>query len=364
MSLSKLFFAIAIFFLPFTATSQSKNISVIAYYAGSPTQVDSFKIEQLTHIIFSFCHLKGNELHVNNARDTATIQNLVELKKRNPALKVILSLGGWGGCATCSDIFSTKKNRKIFAQSVKHLNDYFQTDGIDLDWEYPAIEGFPSHPFKAEDKLNFTRLVNRLRKTLGKGQQISFAAGGFEKFINQSVEWEKVMKKVDRVNLMTYDLVNGYATVTGHHTPLYSTPQQVESTDHAVKLLINAGIPANKIVIGAAFYARIWQQVPDSGFGLYQSGKYQKNENFRSIKTHLLDSGFIYHWDDIAKAPFLYNPEEKRFATYDDKRSITLKTQYAITHGLDGIMFWQLGSDAFEDGLLQAIDDAKKQSSK
>jgi len=87
MSLSKLFFAIAIFFLPFTATSQSKNISVIAYYAGSPTQVDSFKIEQLTHIIFSFCHLKGNELHVNNARDTATIQNLVELKKRRDAAR-------------------------------------------------------------------------------------------------------------------------------------------------------------------------------------------------------------------------------------------------------------------------------------
>jgi chitinase len=80
-----------------SAQQNRQKINVIGYYAGSPTMVDSFQVEQLTHLIFSFCHLKGDSLSVNNARDSATIRNMVNLKKRNPGLKVMLSLGGWGG---------------------------------------------------------------------------------------------------------------------------------------------------------------------------------------------------------------------------------------------------------------------------
>ena len=85
-----LLFAVKIF----TANAQSSanNISVIAYYAGDAAHVDAYPIEKLTHIIYSFCHLKDNRLHVDNMQDTLTIQHLVELKKRNPSLKIILSI--------------------------------------------------------------------------------------------------------------------------------------------------------------------------------------------------------------------------------------------------------------------------------
>jgi chitinase len=42
-------------------------------------------------------------------------------------------------------------------------------------------------------------------------------------------------------------------------------------------------------------------------------------------------------------------------ATYDDKTSIRLKTQYALDKKLGGIMFWQLADDAYRDGLLAVI---------
>ena len=87
--------------------------------------IDSFEVEKLTHLIFSFCHLKGNMLSVNNARDSATILRMVALKKRNPQLKIILSLGGWGGCQNCSSVFSTKQGRRIFARSAKQLVQIF-----------------------------------------------------------------------------------------------------------------------------------------------------------------------------------------------------------------------------------------------
>ena len=70
-------------------------------------------------------------------------------------------------------------------------------------------------------------------------------------------------------------------------------------------------------------------------------------------------NGFNYYWDDTAKAPYLYNPIEKLFVTHDDKRSVQAKTQYVIDKKLNGIMFWQLTGDAYQDGLLDAINVAK-----
>jgi chitinase len=345
------------------ADAQDKNnFAVIAYWAGhDPAQLDSFSIEKLSHIIFSFCHLKGAELHVDNARDTLAIRKLASLKNRNPGLKVMLSLGGWGGCASCSDVFSLRKNRRLFAASVKNLCRYFEVDGIDLDWEYPAISGFPNHRYKAEDRENFTKLVKRLRKTLGSSYVISFAAGGFSEYIDHAVEWKKVMKRVNYANLMTYDLVSGYSKTTGHHTPLYPNGQQVESIDHAVQKIAGLGVPKNKLVIGAAFYGRIWEAVADTNTGLYQQGKFKQSMAYKQFSSQLsADSGFVYHWDEKAMAPYYYNPARQLFVTHDDQRSMGLKTKYALDQGLGGIMFWELSSDAYNDGLLDAIDKARR----
>ena len=360
-----LLFTIFSFFCSAQKNTASKNFAVIAYYAGRTSMIDSFEVEKLTHIIFSFCHLKGNSLCVSNARDSATIQRMVELKKRNPQLKIILSLGGWGGCQTCSPVFSTKKGRRIFSRSTKELSKYFGTDGIDLDWEYPVITGFPGHPNKPEDKPDFTALVNKLRQKLGKKMEISFAAGGFTSFIDSAIDWKNVMPKINRVNLMSYDLVSGYSTVSGHHTPLYSTAKQAESVDNGVKKLMAAGVSPDKIVIGAAFYTRLFEVTDTTNNGLYLPAKFSHGLSF----SHFADSinvanGFIEYWDTLAKAPYAFNIQRKLMATYDDTRSIKLKTGYALKNKLNGIMFWQLAEDNLSEGLLNAIDAAKKEEEK
>ena len=360
ISKAPLFFFLLIVSL--TVQAQTTKFSIIAYYSGGPETVDSIPAEKLTHIIFSFCHLKGNRLNVDNGRDSVTIQKLVGLKTRNPELKVILSLGGWGGCPSCSDVFSTAHGREEFAQSTLELNQYFKSDGIDLDWEYPTIEGHPGHKFVPEDMKNFTALVQELRRRMGRNYEISFAAGGFQKFLDESVEWIPVMTQVDRVNIMSYDLINGYSTVTGHHTPLYSTPKQHESTDNAVQYLIKLGIPRNKLVIGGAFYARVWENVPSKNKGLYQPGKFKTSIDYKKFPTELSpQSGFVHYWDDVAKAPYAYNEKKKLFATFDDKKSIRHKTQYAIDNQLDGIMFWELTHDT-RDGLVDVIYNLKQEA--
>jgi chitinase len=358
-----------LFFIALSCDAQKNkdqnDFAVIAYYAGRTTMIDSFEVEKLTHLIFSFCHLKGDTLSVSNARDSATILRMVALKKRNPQLKIILSLGGWGGCKTCSSVFSTKKGRRIFSKSAKQLSNYFGTDGIDLDWEYPTIAGFPGHAYGPEDKPNFTALIKQLRKKLGKKKEISFAAGGFSSYIDSSVEWKKIMPMINRVNLMSYDLVSGFSMVSGHHTPLYSTPKQVESVDNGVKKLIAAGVPPGKIAIGAAFYARLFQVADTTNNGLYLPAQFYHGLSFsRFADTINLNNGFTQYWDTLAKAPYAFNIQRKLLATYDDTESIKLKTDYVIKNKLNGIMFWQLADDSFIKGLLNIIDEVKKEEEK
>ena len=341
---------------PVFCQPESKPMVIIAYYTGDGNDITNYKTDKLTHIIYSFLHLKGNKLAVDNSTDSLAITKLVALKKTNPKLKIILSLGGWGGCKTCSAVFNTESGRKEFAQSVLKLFKDYKVDGLDLDWEYPAIESLPGHQILPEDRQNFTYLLKTLRETVGPDYELSFAAGGFRDFLLKSVEWSKVMPLVNYVNMMTYDLVNGNSKRTGHLTSLYSTPGQNESTDHAVMFLDSIGVPMQKVVIGMAFYGRLFSGVESTNNGLYQKGKFISGFNYKDLENTLsAGAGYQLYWDTKAKAPYAYNSASKTFATFDNLRSVMEKTKYAKDRNLGGIMFWELSGDKESGGLLDMI---------
>ncbi|HTY60568.1 MAG TPA: glycosyl hydrolase family 18 protein, partial [Bacteroidota bacterium] len=114
--------------------------AVIAYYGGRGRGLEDLPAGKLTHIIYSFLHLRGDSLSLDGPRDSAAIAALVSLKRKNPQLKVMLSLGGWGGCAPCSETFESPHGRSIFAASTLRVLARTGTDGIDIDWEYPVVE--------------------------------------------------------------------------------------------------------------------------------------------------------------------------------------------------------------------------------
>src|SRR5215203_3424135 len=87
------------FFISTHCTAQKNNdLKVIAYYSGPIAALDSIDVNKISHIIFCFGHVNGHRYKVDNAKDTAIIKKMVSLKAKNPELKVLLSLGGWGGC--------------------------------------------------------------------------------------------------------------------------------------------------------------------------------------------------------------------------------------------------------------------------
>lgn len=347
-----------------TASAQSKSdttFRIIGFYRGGYHEMLKYDVDKLTHLVFGFTYLKGNKIAFNSTFDEETLRRLVKLKKKHPKLKVLISFGGWGGCETCSDVFATEKNRTIFAASVRDMLLKYHADGFDVDWESPVIGGYKKHKASNDDKANFTALLKTLRKQLPAGSELCFDANSFAEYLTRSVDWKEVMPYVDFVNLMTYTLPYNQSHHTGHHAALYSSPDQTESADLALRYLDSIRAPLNKIAIGAAFYGMLYEQVDSVNNGLYQTGKFKSYVDYSNIAaSYLYHPDYQYAWDSLTQAPCLFSRRLGAFITFDDKKSVGLKTDYALQKKLAGIMFWRLNGDLFSDGLLDAIYERVK----
>ena len=95
--------------------------------------------------------------------------------------------------------------------------------------------------------------------------------------------------------------------------------------------------------------------------GLYQAGTFKSFVPYNQFDAYFKPAdGYIFYRDAVSQAPYAYSATREEFATFDDAESVEAKTKFAQKKGLGGIMFWQLGSDKADNGLLQAIFKALK----
>ncbi len=339
-----------------SASRRSGAYNVVGYYSGDSLSLLRYDLTKLTHLIYGFGHVDSGNFVVNRYKDSATLRAFTTLKKQNPGLKTMIALGGWGGCRPCSQTFSDSLLTRKFAASVGNFLNQFELDGIDLDWEYPVIPGPPGHAYQPSDREHFTRLVRELRGVLGDKKLITFAAGGFQRYLDSSIAWGNVEPYIDFVNLMTYDLVHGYSTETGHHTNLYSATRSGESIDNAIRFFRTNTFPLKKLMVGAGFYAREFGDVSQVNNGLFQEGRFLRMVDYTTtIDKYTSQNGYKYHWDRKAKSPYWYNREQQIFVTGENKRSVKLKCRYIRKHHLGGLMYWEIKTDNPNHGLYEAI---------
>jgi chitinase len=242
----------------------------------------------------------------------------------------------------------------------------YKLDGLDIDWEYPAMAGAAGNVFRPEDKQNYTLLLKELRERFKKMQKplhrhlyITIAAGASAEFLEHT-EMDKVQKYVDTVNLMAYDYYEpGDDKITGNHAPLYVDPADPKgiSSDKSVKEFETAGVPADKIVLGVPFYGHVWGHVGATNHGLFQLGDPVPDaySTYGKLTQDIIRQGFSRYWDAKASVPYLYNPQKQIFISYEDPESLALKCKYVIDQHLAGMMFWEYESDP-SGKLLDAID--------
>ncbi|WP_461451897.1 glycoside hydrolase family 18 protein [Mucilaginibacter sp.] len=351
------------------AQSKKDKYIIVGYIGVHGWTGKDIKAGQMTHMIYAFAHLiQTGVLAPASVKDSTNLLTLDSVRTANPGMKVLISVGGWGGCRYFSDASLTDSSRARFINSALAFITKFKLDGIDIDWEYPGQIG-ANNIFRPVDKENFTLLMRDFRKALDKqdaadhhGKYLLTAATGVDTVYMSHTDITGMQQYVDFINLMTYDIYNGNDHVTGHQSPLYQSAvgkQERVSTAEAIENYMAEGVPAEKIVMGLPFYCRGWTDVNNADEGLYQpSAGHHVSFSYDSLATAYINkNGYEYHWDKKAKVPYLWNSELRTFITYNDERAFKYKVQYMKKHHLGGVMFWEYSLDIKNQVLLNKVDE-------
>ncbi|MGA3210758.1 MAG: glycosyl hydrolase family 18 protein [Terriglobales bacterium] len=298
-----------------------------------------------------------------------TFHQLQELKQRYPGLKVLISLGGWGGSGGFSKAAEPDHVRDFVSSCVeKFIRGRFAAgieapgifDGIDIDWEYPVAGALARG--RPEDKQRLTAMLAEFRRQLDaiRPGLLLTAALPAREADYRYFELAKISAYLDAISLMAYDLHWDTERMTSFHSALFHDPADPSPPpldqyfgDYAVQAFLRAGVPARKLLLGVPFYGKAWTSVSQQNHGLYQAGKKGREDSGSYRQLQALP----------ASADRQYNPQagtcsvwyKNDFWSYDCPEAMRAKVKYVREHDLRGVMFWELSQDTADSELLRTL---------
>ena len=308
---------------------------VVAYYNASQVTVDEFTdIDVLNYhpAFISETATSGKDDVITDSYSASLGSFRQRVNAQNPNAKITFTLmvqnlsifESWFANRQSADLLATK--------IVKIISDY-GFDGFDIDYEYPTSGNKKSQIFvyfMAQMRYKLDRLSDTTKKDYLLSMAVPGTVWSFSLFDMQSLS-----NYVDYFNIMDYDIdIN--ATYAHHHT----SGAQVASD---IATYIYYGIPKSKIVVGCGMYSLKWSNVQaGSTHGLNQTGtRDSSNIHYSQLLSEYVNkNGFVRYWDDINKAPYLYNASTKTFISYDDSESVRYKCECVTTNDIGGIMFF------------------------
>ncbi|WP_329463017.1 glycoside hydrolase family 18 chitinase [Streptomyces sp. NBC_01431] len=342
--------------------------------------VTSGSASKLTHINYAFGNVTNGQCAIGDAyadyqktydasssvdgtADTwdqpvaGNINQLRELKKKYPGIKILWSFGGW----TWSGGFgAAAANPTAFANSCYSLvkdprwADVF--DGIDIDWEYPNACGLSCD---TSGPAALKNLLAALRSKFGSSELVTAAvtADGSAGGKMDAADYGGAAQYVDWYNVMTYDFFGAWAAQgpTAPHSPLTSyngIPIAGFNTDAAIQKYKSKGVPASKLNLGIGFYGRGWTGVTQDAPGGTATGPapgtYEQGiEDYKVLKSACPVTGTV--------AGTAYAHCGTNWWSYDTPSTIAGKMTYVKNQGLRGAFFWEFSGDTSNGELLSAM---------
>ena len=307
---------------------------------------------------------------------------MYRMKMTYPDLKIIPSVGGWTLSDPLYKIGTDAAARATFIQSIiAFIEKYDFYDGIDIDWEFPGGGGANPALGSTADGAGFATLMEELRAALNDlgakknrtYELMAAVSGGVSKV--SKIDWERAIKVMDHVSLMSYDYYGAWSQTYGHQTGIYdtndlATPIDGFNINDAVNYLTTQrSVPASKINVGVAMYGRGWTGITGGNAygpfvdgasggtpisGSSANGFWEKGiVDYKGLENNQLGgvsgtgaNGFKLFWDDTAKASYLWNQATGTFITFDTERSVKAKGNYVTSKGLGGIFSWEIDADS------------------
>lgn len=330
----------------------------VCYYSWeqsglSPSAIDT---TLCTHLILGFLEVRENILHKGSTSGDPAYRAVVELKRANPVLKVMVSVGGGGKANGFHAMVADADGVDVFVASVIHTLREHNLDGIDIDWEFPNM--------MRNGKSHFTRLVQKLHLALNEESQstgkekllLSVAVAPQSVIVNKSYDVPEVCRCVDFINLMTYDLhlFKWYFPFSGHNAPLSCRRREIGyfatlNLESSAKLWLKKGCPKSKLIIGIPTYGLTWKL----GFGRIRGvfcptvGKGRGGGYITYPEVNqLLEKGARRKFDKQSRVPYVC--DGKLWISYDDLESVEAKTRWIASEGFGGVMTFNLNCDDHE----------------
>ncbi|XP_044265227.1 acidic mammalian chitinase-like [Tribolium madens] len=352
---------------------------VICYYASwgatrpgngkfLPEDIDA---TLCTHVNYAFLGLNRDGslqiLDEENDINQEGLKRVSDLKKINPDLRVLLSIGGAAAdTGTFTEVARSADLSQAMANSAIEFFEKFDFDGLDVDWEYP----------RGGDIGTYIDLLTVLKKAFEpKGYLLTVAVNSIPGEVG-GYDIPAMSNILDVINVMTYDFHAMWGN-TAENSPLYGGENESQwnrdnrNSDAAIRYWLDGGADPQKIALGIAFYGHTYKISPENhGLdaptqGPGDPGPYTNNTfslGYNEVCEFHPDGSVVF-LDDM-KVPYMYDGDF--WIGYDNEQSVTIKTEYAKEKNLAGVFIWSIETDDLhgfcgeKNGLLKAINQAIK----
>jgi|GEM_PF-745414 len=363
-------------------------------YGPNKYQIENIEpiAHRLTHIIYAF--MKPDDIlgvcrphdlwadigAVNDFQSKigGNFAKLLELKKKHPHLKILLSVGGGTYNKNFIKIAQNQKKLIKFAQSCVDMLDFYDHDfkhykdksdqkthftyeglfdGIDIDWEWDAGVLTPELSESFSTFIHELKRLLQIRKKRTKQESLLAIALQVTPSIYKTLNLSGLAKDVDWFNVMAYDFFGPNNETIGFNAPICST-WSVYSVDGALQRIMEQGLSPEKMVLGLPLYGYMYENT--DGY----NAKIAKNSNnkpvsYQHIKKNYLDHPeFEKQWDQFGLVSSLYNAKKRVFISYDCHQSMTHKVEFAKDKKMRGVVLWRLSGDDDRNSMVHAIADA------
>ncbi len=319
---------------------------VMGYYAGyeaSLQPVDAIAWSSMTHVAVAFYLPNGDgsldeSLFQGPDQGVALGHAIVEAAHAH-GVRAIASIGG-GGLHDAFAAAASSGTRPAFVAALAQLVEDYGYDGLDLDWE----------PVLPADEADLGALVDDLRAAIP-GIELTIPVGYVNANAPDDLSFFAAMAdRFDQINLMTYGMAGPWGGwKSWHSSALYhedsATPTSVDSS---IAAYLGAGIPAEKLGVGAGFYGLCYTPPVDGPDQELGGASMPASDGGMSYAHIVSDYPGASQWDATAHVPYLSygaatGPHGCGFVSFEDAQSLSDKGDYVVANGLGGAIVWTIG---------------------